>query len=60
MDSHREAYQKVEMERNELNERWKSEKENLRKIQTVCVTPPIHNLLVSLYCATLIHYFRTR
>ena len=38
MDNHREAYERMETERNELNERWKIEKENLRKIQTVNTT----------------------
>ena len=48
MDSHREAYERMEMERNELNERWESEKENLRKLKTVCMTLYILNQSISL------------
>lgn len=35
MDNHREAYERIEAERNELDERWKMERENLRKTQKV-------------------------
>ena len=35
MDSQREAYERIEGERNELDERWKMERENLRKTQKV-------------------------
>lgn len=35
MDNHREAYERIEAERNELDERWKMERENLKKTQKV-------------------------
>ena len=37
MDNLKEAYERIEVERNELNERWKMERENLRKTQKVCI-----------------------
>ena len=36
MDCNREAYEKMEAEKNELDELWKKEKDNLRKTQMVC------------------------
>ena len=35
MDCNREAYEKMEAEKNELDELWKKEKDNLRKTQMV-------------------------
>ena len=35
MDYNREAYEKMEAEKNELDELWKKEKDNLRKTQMV-------------------------
>lgn len=37
MDCRRDAFEKIEAEKNELDERWKKEKDNLRKAQTVSV-----------------------
>ena len=40
MDDNREAYEKMEAEKNELDELWKKEKDNLRKTQLVhCLSP---------------------
>lgn len=35
MDDNREAYEKMEAEKTELDELWKKEKDNLRKTQMV-------------------------
>ena len=37
MDDNREAYEKMEAEKNELDELWKKEKDNLRKTQMVFI-----------------------
>ena len=36
MDNHKEAYENMKAQRNELDERWKAEKEALRKARRVC------------------------